>query len=305
MRVLIMLFLGLLTNAFTAEREMLTLKDGRLLIGLYDEDAGTIEVESPGGTATAKVRIEPDQIAARKSLVDKQPERNFVEEAKKLHEQQAAELAKREAEAAATAREIAKQKEERERRAAAELAAEQRRLEMEDRVRELRREQEEAARKAAAIAAAQEAEAQRIRDIEAKKKAAEIEAKQARLHEIAAAAEQRRQEKAKADAAERSRKETERISQELSAANRERVQRTWGEMIMVILYLITGGLLLVIFYLFWFWPYRIAKKRNFVKQKDVRMILIVCIFLPGIGFLGWLAIMLWVLIASPHPVDSA
>jgi hypothetical protein len=34
------------------------------------------------------------------------------------------------------------------------------------------------------------------------------------------------------------------------------------------------------------------------------MILIVCIFLPGIGFLGWLAIMLWVLIASRPPIEQ-
>ncbi len=317
MRLLIVLFVGLLTNAFTAEREMLTLKDGRVLLGLYDEDAGTIEVESPGGTATAKVRIQPDQIAARKSLVEKEPERNFVEEAKKLHDQQAAELAKREAEAAATAREIAKQKEERERRAAAELAAEQRRLEMEDRVRELRREQDEADRKIAAIKAAQDAEEQRVREIAAKKQAAEIEAEQARLHEIAAAGEQRRIEKAKTEAAEKLKREQDdaaraAVEQRLNAAKQE--AQAWGGRALI------GGLLFALF-LFWLLPALIAYRRRFHKRVDVTILLvatfvamIVCAFLGGgarynvfavigcvIAALGWLGGLVWVLIASSPP----
>lgn len=48
--------------AASAEREQLTLKDGRVLIGVYDGDAGTITLDGPG---SAIVRIGKDQISNR------------------------------------------------------------------------------------------------------------------------------------------------------------------------------------------------------------------------------------------------
>lgn len=68
MRSILLTFAFLVAASAAAEREAITLADGRTLVGVYDADAGTIALD---GKAVVKVRA--DQVKAREPAPAKAP----------------------------------------------------------------------------------------------------------------------------------------------------------------------------------------------------------------------------------------
>ncbi len=319
------LFLLLALSSFlgAAEMEYIKLKDGRTFIGLYNEDAGTIEITT--GNAKATVKLKADDIVHREPLAAKPPERDFVAEARKLLDQEvAAEKAKIEAQHELE-EQVARQKAAREKQAADAAETVQRQLELNNRIRQIKLEGADAERRAAVAAALHEAdEAERQRKAKAvadQQLDAQLAAEAAELdrQRSAAAAEQHRQfvqgleaHQAKDRLAEIQRRQ----AAEAAASRASRVRQEE-----VVRGLVIIGILVALV-LLWLVPILVAMRRDFYKQGDIGLIcgitivssiissaafhlglvdFLIVIITTSIAGLGWLAAFIWVLVASKSP----
>lgn len=82
------LLLMLFSFSSSAELEQITTTDGRTLVGVYDEDKQSLHMLV--GKIESQIPLKPAQIATRKPVKAPMPERNFIEEAKLLSQQEKA-----------------------------------------------------------------------------------------------------------------------------------------------------------------------------------------------------------------------
>lgn len=310
MRIVLFL-LALSSFVGAAEMECIKMKDGRVFTGIYDEEAGTIEITT--GTAKAKVALRAEEIATREPIAAKSPARDFIAEAQKLHDQEVtAETAKRAAQEEFE-REAARQKIQREKQAADAAAVAQRQLERDDRIRQIKLEGAEAERRASVAVAlhdAEEAERQRKRKVIADQQLAADDAERDRLRTIVAKSEFIRamEERAAKDRMQQNQAQAEELHRQAEANRQDQKALT------AIIVLGVGGIIVL---LMWLLPALIAHRRRFAKRQDVNILLgstlvatVLCCVFAGfpiniigccIGAIGWLCSLMWVLIASAPP----
>lgn len=311
-RTIVSLLLLLMSvGVFAADEEIIRLKDGRVLHGVYDEEAGTIAIAGLDGRSSAVIRIATADIVSRTSLEKKEPERNFVEEAKRLADIEAAATAAQRETQEATDREVARRKAERERQIAIADDTNKRKLELAERIREIDREGDDAKRKQAIETAqrdAEEAERQRKAKIIEQQQQA-VDAEQLNKQQLAIVAAERAQfDRERAAAAERVRM-AKQHEQDRAIAQQRIEQNRRIEAIVMLVFSILGllGALAV-----WALPAWLARWRRFDRSWEVTLLLTLT-FIAGAALaattqpriigtvlmvVGWLIALIWVLIAS-------